>query len=218
MEVSLHKRIANVVNREAGAANELTLICRSAARERFVNAVDFVQGLRAQHLASFWYFPSAQICTLVYGFGQALQAHSVDSEEAAFYDSRLREYKWALRVNSEAGSKFSKTALSLINSPAPVVDRNRQHSWQSAGSATATPLADWEMASLAPHDPWTQSSSGTGLNSLDFSQDPRWSSDFGNNMVSDIGHLDMGSRQFLQQYPTQATYGYENHGVPLDYS
>ena len=81
----------------------------------------FAQRLQAQHLASFWYFTSARSCALIYSFRQALEASSQTVEEQQYFAKKLREFKWALKVDGEAGAVFMKTALGLIEHSRKVV-------------------------------------------------------------------------------------------------
>lgn len=101
----------------------LAQICRDAARERFATATDFLQRLQAQHLPAFWYFGSAKCCALVHSIGQLLAQAAVAAgpaappNEHAFYARKLKELRWALKVNGEAGAFFMSHALALINRP-----------------------------------------------------------------------------------------------------
>lgn len=120
VEVCLYRHLVKVLP-DISAATPATPIYRAAARERFDNAVDFVQRLQAQHLASFWYFASARSCALLYSFGQALESTSSTAGEHNYFNKKLREFKWALKVNSEAGAAFMKVALGLIEHSTVVV-------------------------------------------------------------------------------------------------
>nr|POF19928.1 transcriptional activator protein dal81 [Quercus suber] len=99
-EISIHRRI--VQSLDPGAADPYLLyICRSAAKTRLISAMDFVNRLRPEHLDAFWYFTSASNFALIGTFGALLQATSPGREEAGFYEARLREFRWTLRVSTQ---------------------------------------------------------------------------------------------------------------------
>ncbi|KAK5135383.1 hypothetical protein LTR08_005325 [Meristemomyces frigidus] len=99
-EISIHRRIVQSLD-PATADPYMLYICRSAAKTRLISAMDFVNRLRPEHLQAFWFFPSATNFALIGTFGALLQATSPGREEAGFYESRLREYKWTLAVSSK---------------------------------------------------------------------------------------------------------------------
>lgn len=115
VEVCMHRNLIRTLVSTDQPNMTAARMCRAAANERFINATDFVQRLQAQHLASFWYFASAKCCALIHAFGQVLETTAQSEEERAFYSRKLKEFKWALKVNSEAGASFMKQALALIN-------------------------------------------------------------------------------------------------------
>jgi len=71
-------------------------------------AIDFVQSLKPQHLSSFWYFASPQNFALIGVFGTLLLSTASTPEEADFYQTKLREYRWILKINSENGARYSR--------------------------------------------------------------------------------------------------------------
>ena len=114
VEVSIHRRI---ICQTAGSVEpDATLlhVCRSAARTRFMSALEFVDSLKAQHLTSFWYFGSSPSLTLLISFGNLLLGTSIDLDEKHFYITKLKEFRWSLKLNGEAGAKFMKPALSAM--------------------------------------------------------------------------------------------------------
>lgn len=110
--MTLHRRIVQALT--PNTPSNLYQICRSAARERFTSAVDFVQSLRPQHLQSFWYFASAQHFALIGTFGCLLLGSS-HGDDAEFYRGKLREYRWMLKLNSQNGAKFMKPAIGILD-------------------------------------------------------------------------------------------------------
>jgi hypothetical protein len=109
-EITLHRRI--LLTLSSATDPQLYRICRSVAHERFMFAIDFVQSLKPQHLSSFWYFASPQNFALIGVFGTLLLSTASNPEEADFYRTKLREYRWILKINSENGAKYSKAPLS----------------------------------------------------------------------------------------------------------
>jgi hypothetical protein len=76
-------------------------------------AMKFINDLRPVHLQSFWYFASTVNLSLIGTFGVLLWATAPNEEEAEFYRTKLKEYKWSLRVNSKAAD-FIESALSRL--------------------------------------------------------------------------------------------------------
>jgi len=111
-EITLHRRI--ILALSPSTDPQLQRICRSVAHERFMFAIDFVQSLKPQHLSSFWYFASAQNLALVAVFGTLLLS-TAGPTEADFYKTKLREYRWTLKINSENGARFMKPAMGLLD-------------------------------------------------------------------------------------------------------
>jgi hypothetical protein len=75
--------------------------------------MDFVQGLRAEHLQSFWFFFSSWCFALIGSFVSLLWATAQDKEEAEFYKGKLEEYRWTLRLSSK-GADFLERAISML--------------------------------------------------------------------------------------------------------
>jgi hypothetical protein len=113
-EITLHRRILLTLSSDTDP--QLYSICRSVAHERFMFAIDFVQSLKPQHLSSFWYFASPQNFALIGVFGTLLLSTASTPEEADFYRTKLREYRWILKINSENGAKYSMFIFPLNNS------------------------------------------------------------------------------------------------------
>jgi hypothetical protein len=134
-EITLHRRIILALSPSTDL--QLLQICRSVAHERFMFAIDFVQSLKAQHLSGFWYFASPENFALIGVFGTLLLSTASDSQEKKFYKTKLREYRWILKMNSENGAKYMKPAMALLdanmallteaNNPSPVVTRTNHH-------------------------------------------------------------------------------------------
>ena len=114
IEAGIHRQITLSSIRGAQHDARLVAICRSAARERFSNTVDFLKRLYASHLASFWYMSSAKCAALVYYFGRLLNDSAQSTEEKNELEELLKAYRWALKVNSEAGASFARQSISLI--------------------------------------------------------------------------------------------------------
>lgn len=112
-EISLHRRILLALFPSTDP--QLYRICRSVAHERFMFAIDFVQSLKPQHLSSFWYFASPQNFALIGVFGTLLLSTASSPEEGDFYRTKLREYRWTLKINSENGARYMKPAMALLD-------------------------------------------------------------------------------------------------------
>ncbi|KUJ14225.1 uncharacterized protein LY89DRAFT_686734 [Mollisia scopiformis] len=112
-EISIHRRILSSLSTSTDP--QLHRFCRNVAHERFMFAIDFVQSLKPQHLSSFWYFASPQNFALIAAFGTLLLSIASTTEEADFYRTKLREYRWTLKINSENGAKYMKPAMALLD-------------------------------------------------------------------------------------------------------
>lgn len=137
VEVCLHKKLLRTLCNTPAPAATIAQVCRAAANERFINGTDFVQRLQAQHLQSFWYHPSARCLALIHTLGQTLSQTSSSEEERTMYTRKLKEYKWSLKVNSEAGASFMKQALALINQSFNVVSQASETSSTMTSPASA---------------------------------------------------------------------------------
>lgn len=138
VEVCIHRTIIRTLLAADQPDPMVAAMCRGAAMERFQSATEFVGRLQAQHLASFWYFTSARCCALFHSFGQILGATSQSDDESTIYSRKLKEFKWALKVNSEAGASFMKHALAYIAHAQTV--RVVTH-YQDGGSTTTSPAS-----------------------------------------------------------------------------
>ena len=114
IEAGIHRQITLSSIHGSQHDARLVAICRNAARERFSNTVDFLKRLYASHLASFWYMSSAKCAALVYYFGRLLSDSAQSTEEKDDLEDLLKAYKWALKVNSEAGASFARQSTLLI--------------------------------------------------------------------------------------------------------
>ncbi|KAL1310489.1 hypothetical protein AAFC00_000778 [Neodothiora populina] len=136
LEISIHRRIicqACSVDIEP----QLLQVCRTAARARFLSAIEFVDSLKAQHLTSFWYFSSTASMTLLISFGNLLLGSAVDPEERQFYLNKMKEFRWTLKLNGEAGAKFIKPALAaMIIDPDELCQKRMGEFWVGGSPAT----------------------------------------------------------------------------------
>ncbi|TAQ89493.1 hypothetical protein B7494_g2157 [Chlorociboria aeruginascens] len=112
-EITLHRRI--ILALSSSSDPQIIQICRASAHERFIFAIEFVQSLKPQHLSSFWYFASPHNFALIGVFGTLLLSTASSSEEAEFYRTKLREYRWILKINSENGAKYMKPAMTFLD-------------------------------------------------------------------------------------------------------
>ncbi|KAF2480407.1 fungal-specific transcription factor domain-containing protein, partial [Neohortaea acidophila] len=115
LETCIHRHIIRTLAMSETVDPNLVRACRAAGKDRLINAVDFLQRLQAQHLASFWYYISSKCCALIHAFGQSLAASALDPAERAFYEQKVKEFRWTLKVNSEAGTGFMKQAIGMLD-------------------------------------------------------------------------------------------------------
>jgi len=112
-EITLHRRIVQSLG-PSTSDPYLLYICRSAAKTRLISAMDFVNRLKPEHLQAFWYFASKINFTLIGTFGSLLWATAPAHEEAEFYKTRLREYRWTLSVSAKR-AEFLDYAVQMLD-------------------------------------------------------------------------------------------------------
>ncbi|KAH8909845.1 hypothetical protein BR93DRAFT_909322 [Coniochaeta sp. PMI_546] len=110
-EITLHRRIVQALEGEENP--ELVRVCRVAARERLVNALEFVNRLRPEHLQSFWYSASEYNFALVGTFISLLWATARTREDASWFRAKGDEYRWTLRLSSK-NAEILERAIGLI--------------------------------------------------------------------------------------------------------
>ena len=112
-EITLHRRIIRSLS--ANTDSYLTQICRSAAKARLISAMDFFNRLKPEHLQSFWYFASKFNFALIGTFAGLCFVTSVSQEEGEFYQRRVQEYRWTLRVSNKS-AEFLEIASGILES------------------------------------------------------------------------------------------------------
>ncbi|KAF2869538.1 fungal-specific transcription factor domain-containing protein [Massariosphaeria phaeospora] len=112
-EITLHRRIVQSLDPTNHDPYGF-FMCRNAAKTRLISAMDFVNRLKPEHLQSFWYFASKINFTLIGTFGSLLWATAPTQEEAEFYKTRLREYRWTLSVSSKR-AEFLDYAVAMLD-------------------------------------------------------------------------------------------------------
>lgn len=137
-EITLHRRI--ILALSPSTDPQLYQICRSVAHERFIFAIEFVQSLKPQHLSSFWYFASPQNFALVGVFGTLLLSTASNSEEADFYRTKLREYRWTLKINTENGARYMKPAMALLDANLGLLTEASNHNSSYNASADVSTI------------------------------------------------------------------------------
>jgi hypothetical protein len=113
--------------------------------------MDFVNRLRPEHLQAFWYFPSKINFTLIGTFGGLLWATAPAREEAEFYKTRLREYRWTLSVSSTR-AEFLEYAVQMLDA-SRVMLRNLAEKPSLAQSHISSAGVPDEMVSRKPKAP-----------------------------------------------------------------
>lgn len=122
-EITLHRRIIRSLS--AQAEPYMVSICRSAAKARLISALEYFNRLKPEHLQSFWYFASKFNFALIGTFAGLCFMSSSTSEEAQFYQMRLQEYRWVLRI-SRKSAEFLEIASGILESAVGVLLRNAE--------------------------------------------------------------------------------------------
>lgn len=120
-EITLHRRIIRSLSPHTDSY--LVGICRAAAKARLISALEYFNRLKPEHLQSFWYFASKFNFALIGTFAGLCFVTSVSPEEAQFYQLRLQEYRWVLRI-SRKSSEFLEIASGILESAVGVLLRN----------------------------------------------------------------------------------------------
>ncbi|KAJ9663232.1 Fungal specific transcription factor [Neophaeococcomyces mojaviensis] len=120
-EITLHRRVIRSLSAQTDPY--LIQICRSAAKARLISALEYFNRLKPEHLQSFWYFASKFNFALIGTFAGLCFVTSVSHEEAAFYQMRLQEYRWVLRI-SRKNMEFLEIASGILESAVGVLLRN----------------------------------------------------------------------------------------------
>ncbi|KAF2263696.1 hypothetical protein CC78DRAFT_517915 [Lojkania enalia] len=111
VEITLHRQIVRSLSSTDDPS--LRSICRQAAQTRLTSAMEFVQGLRPEHLQSFWYSASKYCFALIGTFISLLWVTALGKEEADTYKAKLDEYRWILRLSSKSAD-FLERAISML--------------------------------------------------------------------------------------------------------
>ncbi|KAK5071326.1 Fungal specific transcription factor [Lithohypha guttulata] len=120
-EITLHRRVIRSLSKQTDPY--LISICRSAAKARLISALEYFNRLKPEHLQSFWYFASKFNFALIGTFAGLCFVSSASPEEAQFYQLRLQEYRWVLRI-SRKSSEFLELASGILESAVGVLLRN----------------------------------------------------------------------------------------------
>ena len=111
-EITLYRRVLRSLS---NTDPYLVQICRSAAKARLISAMDFFNRLKPEHLQSFWYFASRFNFALIGTFAGLCFVTSISLDEAEFYQRRLQEYRWTLRVSNNS-AEFLGIASGILES------------------------------------------------------------------------------------------------------
>lgn len=120
-EITLHRRVIRSLSAQTDPY--MVQICRTAAKARLISALEYFNRLKPEHLQSFWYFASKFNFALIGTFAGLCFVTSVSPEEAQFYQMRLQEYRWVLRI-SRKSSEFLEIASGILESAVGVLLRN----------------------------------------------------------------------------------------------
>jgi len=122
-EITLHRRVIRSLSAQTDPY--MVQICRSAAKARLISALEYFNRLKPEHLQSFWYFASKFNFALIGTFAGLCFVSSVSPEEAQFYQLRLQEYRWVLRI-SRKSAEFLEIASGILESAVGVLLRNAE--------------------------------------------------------------------------------------------
>ncbi|PSN69607.1 hypothetical protein BS50DRAFT_631613 [Corynespora cassiicola Philippines] len=152
-EITLHRRI--VQSLDAASHDPYGFfMCRNAAKTRLISAMDFVNRLKPEHLQGFWYFASKINFTLIGTFGSLLWATAPAQEEADFYKTRLREYRWTLSVSSKR-AEFLGYAVQMLDASRAMLNNLAEkpslaQQISNAGVPPAAPRPSFTQQRMAP--------------------------------------------------------------------
>lgn len=136
--MTLHRQILRSLIYETDP--KLISICRSAAQTRLTTVMDFVRGLRAEHLQSFWYSSSKYCFALVGTFIGLLWVTAGAKDEAERYKERLEEYRWTLRLSSKS-AEFLDRAISQLTSSTGLLMKAIPEGSRPPNSTSESPVA-----------------------------------------------------------------------------
>ncbi|PVI08093.1 hypothetical protein DM02DRAFT_637484 [Periconia macrospinosa] len=161
-EITLHRRIVQSLD-DPNTDPYGFFMCRNAAKTRLISAMDFVNRLKPEHLQSFWYFASKINFTLIGTFGSLLWATAPAQEEADFYKTRLREYRWTLSVSSKRAD-FLEYAVSMLDASRAMLNNLAEKpSLAQQISRTGVPPAPRQWNSMGPPGQSQQHGSGQNM-------------------------------------------------------
>jgi hypothetical protein len=155
-------------------------ICRSAARARLNSATDFVRGLRAEHLQSFWYSASKYGFALIGSFVGLLWATARDPADAEDCRRRLDEYRWMLRLSSKSAEMLERAAGLLATStgvlvkgiPDRVADERKAAEAPAEETASEEEDEDEEAEETWPLDQGLQDDLSMGTSPVEYPEGP----------------------------------------------
>jgi hypothetical protein len=181
-EITLHRRIVQSLDPSAHD-NYGFFMCRNAAKTRLISAMDFVNRLKPEHLQSFWYFASKINFTLIGTFGSLLWATAPTQEEAEFYKTRLREYRWTLSVSSKRADFLDHAVQMLDASRAMLHNLAEKPSLAQQISNAGVPPSASAQSNMGPPQERRQSSDVDMMECADLRRTESSSSfhGFGNN-------------------------------------
>lgn len=145
-EITLHRRIIKSLNERSSPI--LVEVCRNAAKQRLVAAMEFVRNLRPEHLQAFWYSSSSANFALIGSFAALLHTTAVDGKEAAFYKAKLQDYRWVLRVSAR-GFEPMAAAMRLLDIALCRVPQLLEDNSGTAGQSQQREDKLWPMTGVA---------------------------------------------------------------------
>lgn len=200
-EITLHRRIVQSLD-PTTSDSYLLYICRSAAKTRLISAMDFVNRLKPEHLQAFWYFASKINFTLIGTFGSLLWATAPAHEEAEFYKTRLREYRWTLSVSSKR-AEFLDYAVQMLDTSRAMLNN----------LAEKPSLAQTQLSNIGvpPAPPASVARAGSDSNGAAQRQHQHQRSSSHHHHRRDVEMAGMGTERELARYSSGSVFqGFAN--------
>ncbi|ORY15030.1 fungal-specific transcription factor domain-domain-containing protein [Clohesyomyces aquaticus] len=197
-EITLHRRFVQSLDGTT-ASSEVVYNLRTAAKTRLIRAMDFVNRLKPEHLQGFWYFASKINFTLIGTFGSLLWATAPSQEEADFYKTRLREYRWTLSVSSKRAD-FLDYAVSMLDASRAMLNNlaEKPKLMDEVSRVGVPPQSARERNRMPPPSSTSAASAASRLASA-------------RKAYEDTEMMDEGDGSELRRYPSSGSFhGFEN--------
>jgi hypothetical protein len=146
--------------------------------------MDFVRGLRAEHLQSFWYSSSKYCFAVVGTFIGLLWITANSRDEAEGFKEKLEEYRWTLRLSSKS-AEFLDRAISQLTTATGLLMKAIPEGSRPPNSSTGSPATgagavhDEEAEDEEDDEGWTGNEQNSVDDNLSMQQSPTGFSESG---------------------------------------